>query len=651
MAGRKSPSQMCFSAGKVTANLLLSFLAITTTSLDPVTVHAKTSPELPAQLPLLPPSVSDRIHFPAGQRRDTLDFTLRHIFHHGTYKHPTLHKRLDIAHDRPLWIYTDDALSKEVATPLRARSRILDIQRLSDRRISTIEPLLAAARSSGDVSVLSPSAWTFDQVAGPNVTDKETVLSLAKMSSDAYIQEPQTGEWEDVNGGFNYSDSFGWEGDGLRGHIFADKTNTTIVVSLKGTSPAVFDGAETTTNDKINDNLFFSCCCGQGGQYLWRQVCDCQSSTFTCNQTCLVKNLKRENRYYRAAINLYGNVTALYPKSNVWLAGHSLGGSVSSLLGLTFGLPVVTFQAPAEALAAARIGLPAPPGSRPGFPQSRTYTGAYHFGHTADPVFMGLCNSATAACTLGGYAMETQCHTGKTCVYDTVEDKGWRVGIGNHKILGVIRNVIEAYDELPACTADTECVDCFNWKFFESNGSETTTSRTSSTSRTRTRTSTCKTPGWWGCLDESTTTTTTSTSTTTRETTPTTTSCKTPGWFGCRDPTQTSKTGATPKPTITTTVKPTGHRSDSHTFAPSSTTHSHCKTPGLFFGCHDRSSTKHRHSVTSPPTSHSTVSRTASTSSCTSEAWFGLICLDPSPTTKEAVKIGATRSNSATRKD
>ena len=151
---------------------------------------------------------------------------------------------------------------------------------------------------------------------------------------------------------------------------------------------AVFDGAETTTNDKINDNLFFSCCCAQQGSFLWRQVCDCKTSTFTCNQTCLEVALRDENRYYRAALNLYSNTTELYPDSDVWLAGHSLGGSVSSFLGLTFGLPVVTFEAVPDALPAARLGLPVPPGSVLGAPQTRQYTGAYHFGHTADPVYM-----------------------------------------------------------------------------------------------------------------------------------------------------------------------------------------------------------------------------------------------------------------------
>lgn len=99
-------------------------------------------------------------------------------------------------------------------------------------------------------------------------------------------------------------------------------------------------------------------------------------------------SLRDENRYYRAALDLYSNATELYPDSDVWLAGHSLGGSISSFLGLTFGLPVVTFEAVPDALPAARLGLPVPPGSVLGAPQTRQYTGAYHFGQTADPIYM-----------------------------------------------------------------------------------------------------------------------------------------------------------------------------------------------------------------------------------------------------------------------
>ncbi|OLN85811.1 putative lipase atg15 [Colletotrichum chlorophyti] len=332
---------------------------------------------------------------------------------------------------------------------------------------------------------MSPSDWTTDEVPGPNITDKATVLSLALMAANAYVEEEGQADWEEVGGPYNRSADFGWESDGLRGHIFADATNSTVVIGLKGTSPAVFDGDGTTTNDKINDNLFFSCCCAQQGQWTWHQVCDCATSTYSCNNTCVVQALNDEHRYYTAAKELYSNVTEIFPDANIWLSGHSLGGAVSSLLGLTYGLPVVTFEAVPEALAAGRLGLPVPPGADQMIHQARQNTGAYHFGHTADPIYIGTCNGATATCSFAGYAMESSCHSGKECVYDVVADKGWRVGIGTHKIRSVIHDVIMKYDTVPECKATPECRDCANWKMYESNGTETTTtSRSSTTSKT-----------------------------------------------------------------------------------------------------------------------------------------------------------------------
>ena len=336
---------------------------------------------------------------------------------------------------------------------------------------------------------------------------------------------------------------------------------------------------------------------------MWKKVCDCQTSTYTCNSTCLVQNLREKSHYYYAAMDLYHNVTERYPNADVWMSGHSLGGVVSSLVGLTFGLPTLTFEAFPEALAAGRLGLPTPPGYHIGSHQKRKYTGAYHFGHTADPIFMGTCNAASSFCTIGGYAFQSQCHTGKTCTYDTVGDLGWRVGIGTHTIGSVIRDVLTKYDSVPACEEDVECVDCYNWKFFESNGTETTTSSSSTSTSTRTRTATCATPGWWGCLDESTTTTSTITSTSTF----TTTTCKTPGWFGCKDP-------------ITTTIQTT------------ITTPAAVPAPTIT-------------ATSSVLTSSASKSRTAS-KTCTSKEWFGFVCVDPSPDISSQVRATpTTRAN------
>ncbi|KAL9604408.1 MAG: hypothetical protein Q9219_000596 [cf. Caloplaca sp. 3 TL-2023] len=589
MRQRRTTGGGCRSTGRVTAKLLLSFLAATTITSTTASWAQGWLGGID-QVPIISGSAYEPSNAPSQTSRDH-EFTLRHIFHHGVYEYPNLHRRLDIPPESTVWTSAEGQDGRVQAGPLRARSRPVSIQRLSDRRMPVLQDLISTARLTGIPPIIAPSAWTLDEVPGPNVTDKDTIINLAMMAANAYDQDEGTGEWEDVNAGFNYSDSFGWEGDGLRGHIFADQGNQTVVVALKGTTPAVFDGAGSTTKDKINDNLFFSCCCAQGGHYLWKQVCDCSSSTFTCNQTCLIKALTKENRYYQAATELYGNVTELYPNANVWFAGHSLGGSVSSMLGLTFGLPVTTFEAPGEALAAARLGLPVPPGIDPSAPQTRSNTGAYHFGHTADPIFMGTCNSATSGCTLGGYAMETQCHTGNVCIYDTVKDKNWRVSISWHKIRSVISDVYRAYDAIPECIQDTECVDCYNWKYYESNGSDPTTTGSvslSTTTTTPTRTSTCKTPGWWGCLDP-TSTTTTPVSTVFSTVTATTVTCIRYGWFGgCLDSSTT---------TITSTITST-------TAVPAKTTDGATATS-------DRGGS-------------------STTATCTHWGWFGR-CLDPQP--------------------
>lgn len=617
--GAMSQRRACTSPLRVRAALLLSFLAV-----------SSTAAELPMPMLPLPPPASPHTHTTAR------DFSLRHVFHHGTHKHPLLHRRLDVPEHAAVWTAEHAhaaAADRQPMPRLRVKSEAMRIQRLADRSRPTVDGILDWGRTTGRPVQLADDDWTIDDVAGPNVTDKETVLSFARMASNAYILEPGTEDWYDVGGGFNYTDDFGWETDGLRGHVFADTQNQTVVIGLKGTSPAMFDGSETTTNDKINDNLFFSCCCGQGGQYLWRQVCDCQTSAYTCNSTCLVTALREKNRYYYAAQDLYHNATALYPNADIWMAGHSLGGSLSSFISLTYGHPAVTFEAVPEALPASRLGLPVPPGHQIGSLQQRKMTGGFHFGHTADPVYMGSCNKATSVCTFGGYAMQSVCHTGMKCVYDTVKDLGWRVGIGTHKIAEVIHDVIEKYDKVAKCEPYVNCTDCYPWEYFESNGTETTTTKskpTATSTSIRTRTETCKTPGWWGCLDESTTTShpKTTTTTTTSTTTTSTSTCKTPGWFGCKDDDKTTTTSpsssqAAPAPTATTTSAPTTTSSASSTSTSSSSTSS-CQYPGWFGGCLDGSDPPSKsHRSTPEPT-------TFSTTTCTDEGWFGLVCYDRS---------------------
>lgn len=249
---------------------------------------------------------------------------------------------------------------------------------------------------------------------------------------------------------------------------------------------------------------------------------------------------------------------------------------MSSLIGQTYGVPAVTFEAVPDALASTRLGLPKPPSD------DSSLTGTFHFGHTADPVYMGTCGSAASTCSLVGYAFEAQCHTGRRCTYDTVKDKNIGRHIWYHPVVWVINNILKVYETVPECEIVEDCIDCYKWKYYESHndtGPPKTTTSTSTQMRTRTRTETCRTPGWWGCLDSSTSMSATSTS---EISTTSSHSCTSKGWFGCLDPTTT----ALP---ITTTLT-----SDSTTVTYTSTTTSICKTPGWFGRCDDV--------VTTPPT-------------------------------------------------
>ncbi|EGV62826.1 hypothetical protein CANTEDRAFT_108669 [Yamadazyma tenuis ATCC 10573] len=436
-------------------------------------------------------------------------FQLKHIFHHGAgSQHYQIHRRLDITPEflaatglddvqmssdksdihtsdlEQVYAQNDWPEAFQNRNPWTMRFPIksgppVKVQRLAERHTPNfIDSYLEyAINIKGNPRLLNMINLEWEQpkeISFPDVSDKDTLVSLALISSNAYVRFPKSEEekrksdWTDLGEEWqpdqNNSDlEFGWDGEGLRGHVFVNEENHTVVIGFKGTSGAGIPGAgedETTASDKLNDNLLFSCCCARLS-YLWTTVCDCYEKAYTCNQDCLEKELVRKDRFYQAVLDVYRNVTAMYNPDvyDIWLTGHSLGGALASLLGRTYGLPVVAFEAPGEMLASQRLHLPQPPG----FPRYLEHI--YHIGNTADPIFMGSCNGASSSCNAAGYAMETACHTGKLCVYDVVTDKGWNVNVLNHRIHTVIDDIILKYNDTPECVVQPPCRDCFNWRF------------------------------------------------------------------------------------------------------------------------------------------------------------------------------------------
>lgn len=421
------------------------------------------------------------------------------------YKHQVNIK--ERTNGEPLWT-ADQRFSTDnpFAHEFKIKNDRLSMKRMSDRSPDFLEGYLDFAMDSPSMAAKVTVDWVDDDVVVPNVTDKETIMSLALMSSNAYVRIPHTGDWRNISSPWNKSESneFGWDDDGLRGHVFVDDENNIVILSFKGTSAQGLPGSgvdETTANDKINDNLLFSCCCARVS-YLWTTVCDCYTKSYTCDESCLEKELRKKDYYYAATMDIYKQVHRDYPNATIWTTGHSLGGSLAALLGRTYGLPTVAFEAPGELLAAKRLHLPFPPGL-PSYLE-----GVWHIGHTADPIFMGTCNGASSSCSIAGYAMETSCHSGRVCIYDAVGDKGWHVNMLNHRIHTVIDGILSEYEEVAECVTPEPCVDCYNWKYIPGKGakpSTSTTSKTTSTSRsattttyTSTPTSSCLERNWFG---------------------------------------------------------------------------------------------------------------------------------------------------------
>ncbi|CCM04561.1 uncharacterized protein FIBRA_06742 [Fibroporia radiculosa] len=297
---------------------------------------------------------------------------------------------------------------------------------LNTRPLQIYKPTLHANLSSDQIRGLSFVPWNALDTEGPDVRDRETLLMLAKMANNAY-QEPADKEWYHIGSDWNSSYPFGWEpnADGLRGHIFATPDNSTVVITVKGTDTGWLTGGGGPTLDLL------------GPQYaiVMKVV------------TSVIKNL-------------YYNVSYMYPSADIWLVGHSLGGSLASLIGVTFGAPVVAFEAPAEKLAAQRLHLPSPPSTQH----------VTHVYHTADPIPMGVCNGVSSACAIGGYAMETRCHLGNIIRYDTVSKLGWGVSVRNHGIRVIVDMLSAEWDSdnpgaVPDLFEEEDCVDCFNWEF------------------------------------------------------------------------------------------------------------------------------------------------------------------------------------------
>ena len=162
--------------------------------------------------------------------------------------------------------------------------------------------------------------WDRFSVPAPDITDQYTLAQLGRMAANAYAL-PGAPNWWDLDPKWTSVSSIspadplyglilhlsqqsfpiGWENpiDGFRGHVFVDPGNTTVVLSIKGTTL----NGPTSKADKLNDNLLFSCCCARVDfTWVFRTVCDCYAKHSRCDNTCLSESLVQDSLFYNIGV-------------------------------------------------------------------------------------------------------------------------------------------------------------------------------------------------------------------------------------------------------------------------------------------------------------------------------------------------------------
>ncbi|KAI9493480.1 Alpha/Beta hydrolase protein [Zychaea mexicana] len=403
-------------------------------------------------------------------------FRLKSIYHHASDNGPIpgLFRKLDILSASPENRNSQDE-TFEIRTKLGDTYRPTYPEAVYN--LYKYDPVKRQRNQYTITAMDDPDEATidFDWAPGslPDVKHRATVLALAMMTSNAYSPANNDTDWYDIGAPWNLNTSFGWETDGIRGHVFGNDDGSILVISLKGTSAGLWGGGQTGEKDKMNDNTLFSCCCAYISR-AWTTVCECyQGNEYVCENKCLQDSITNSGLYYDHAMEIYKQVADDYPNSTVWLTGHSLGGALASLVSQTFLVPTVTFEIPGEQLAARRLHLPHAPGVE---------VPLWNFGHTADPIFVGVCTGPASSCWYGGFAMETRCHSGKICVWDTVNEKNWRVDVRSHRVHDVIENILkqpEGEFPLPDCVhEDPSCADCGLWNYIDERDNHPSSSTT-----------------------------------------------------------------------------------------------------------------------------------------------------------------------------
>lgn len=319
------------------------------------------------------------------------------------------------------------------------------------------------------------SNFDFNLTIPFNIT-YNNVFTLANMSQLAYDME---------------DNSLPVDNSTIKAFLFTNDDNSVNVISIKGTTPGflinynentdklIFQDldkdkrdidreiidkfSEISKNDKLNDNLFFSCCFYKESN-LFKDHCNINiDQNNFCSNKCYKNSTYIENNYYVLSLNIINKLSEIidFENSTIIFTGHSLGGAIATYLGITYNKTVVTFETPGEKHYLQQLL------SKKQLNDliKNKNLNIYHFGHTADPIVTGECGNT---CWIVGYSIYTKCHIGYSCIYDSITKLKMSQFIWRHRLKWVIDYIFPYWiSELPECIYhDTIlCNECENWTY------------------------------------------------------------------------------------------------------------------------------------------------------------------------------------------
>lgn len=288
-----------------------------------------------------------------------------------------------------------------------------------------------------------------------------TIENTMLMSYYAYTQGTWS-NWEKIM--YNLTDDVSIGPHDIKAFLFSDKDKIHNIIAIKGTS--LFDIFNSTVeHDKVNDNLFFSCCFYKQSRK-FKDYCPTEdnihNSTTTfkpnkyeCKKSCYL-NILNMNNYITMLPIIIDNINKVIDSktSNIYFTGHSLGGFLAMFLGLKYNKQVITYGSPGGKHFLNLLNIN----------YDKKDNRIYHFGHTADSIMNGECGNI---CKLIGYNIETKCQIGNSCIYDSKKKLGLSKSIITHKLDYIIKYILPEWKlDFPSCHYNPICNEnCDKWSF------------------------------------------------------------------------------------------------------------------------------------------------------------------------------------------